>query len=122
MFTAGVFNPRPPGRMRPASEFSMTPEGYFTKDKALWILKLKSLHTMGGSSGDVSEEPVTWEKRKYGWRISCDVGEATKVLKSSFSNLSVTSPTLQLILQPFRRFTYVTAHSSTLSLLHLRHS
>ena len=40
----------------------------------------------------------------------------------SFSNLSVTSPTSQLILQPFRRFTYDTAHSPTLQLLHLRHS
>ena len=28
----------------------------------------------------------------------------------------------QLILQPFRRFTYVTTHSPTLPLLHLRHS
>ena len=28
----------------------------------------------------------------------------------------------QLILQPFRRFTYVTIHSPTLLLLHLRHS
>ena len=35
---------------------------------------------------------------------------------------SVTSPTSQLILQPFRRFTYVTDHSPTLPLLHLRHS
>ena len=40
----------------------------------------------------------------------------------SFSNLSVSSPTSQLILQPFRRLTYVTAHSPTLPLLHLRHS
>ena len=40
----------------------------------------------------------------------------------SFSNLSVTTPTSQLILQPFHRFTYVTAHSPTLPLLHLRHS
>ena len=40
----------------------------------------------------------------------------------SFSNLSVTSPTPQLIFQPFCRFTYVTAHSPTLPLLHLRHS
>ena len=40
----------------------------------------------------------------------------------SFSNLSVTSPTSQLILQPFRRFTYVTAHSPTLPLLYLCHS
>ena len=35
---------------------------------------------------------------------------------------TVTLPTSQLILQPFRRFTYVTAHSQTLPLLHLRHS
>ena len=42
--------------------------------------------------------------------------------QSSISNLSVTSPTSQLILQPFRRFTYITAHSPTLLLLHLRHS
>ena len=65
--------------------------------------------------------------------MSCDVGEVTESLEneqsypqyneqSSYSNLSVTSPTSQLILQPFRRFTYVTAHSSTLPLLHPRHS
>ena len=41
---------------------------------------------------------------------------------SSFSNLSVTSPTSQLILQPLPRFTYVTIHSPTIPLLHLRHS
>ena len=40
----------------------------------------------------------------------------------SFSNPSVVLPTSQLILQPFRRFTYVTTHSPTLPLLHLRHS
>ena len=40
----------------------------------------------------------------------------------SFSDLSVTSPTSQLILQPFRRFTYVIAHSPTLQSLHIRHS
>ena len=33
----------------------------------------------------------------------------------------VASPTSQLILQPFRRFIYVTAHSTTVPLLHLRH-
>ena len=31
------------------------------------------------------------------------------------------SPMLQLILQPFRRFTYVTLHSTALPFLHLRH-
>ena len=40
----------------------------------------------------------------------------------SLSNLSVTSPTSHLILLPFRRFIYVTAHSPTLPLLHLSHS
>ena len=35
---------------------------------------------------------------------------------------SVTSPTSQLNLQPFRRFNYVTDHSPTLPLIHLRHS
>ena len=40
----------------------------------------------------------------------------------SFSKISITSPTSQLILQPFPRFTYVTAHSPTLPLLHLRHN
>ena len=49
--------------------------------------------------------------------MSCDVGELC-----SFSKLSVTSPTSQLILEPFPRFTYVTTHSPTLPLLHLRHS
>ena len=32
---------------------------------------------MGGSPGDVSEDPVTLEKRNKGWRMRCDVGEAT---------------------------------------------
>ena len=41
---------------------------------------------------------------------------------SSFSNPSGALPTLQLILQPFRCFIYVTAYSPTLPLLHLRHS
>ena len=40
----------------------------------------------------------------------------------SFSNLSVTSPTSQLILQPFRRLTYVTTHSPTLPSPYLRHN
>ena len=43
-------------------------------------------------------------------------------MQSSFSNVSITSPTSQLILQPFRCFTYVAAHSPTLPLVHLRHS
>ena len=67
-------------------------------------------------------------KRRKGLRMRYDVGEAMESLEneqssqsqsqqSSFSNLSVTSSTSQLILQPFSRFTYVTAHSPTLPLL-----
>ena len=41
---------------------------------------------------------------------------------SSFSNPSIALPTSQLILQPFRRFTYVISHSPILPLLHLHHS
>ena len=57
--------------------------------------------------------------------MNCDVGETMEGLENelwSFSNPSVTSPASQLILQPFRRFTYITAYSPTLPTLHLRHS
>ena len=57
--------------------------------------------------------------------MSCDVGEVTERLENglcSFSNLSVISSTSQLILQSFCYFTYVTAHSPILPLLHLRYS
>ena len=37
---------------------------------------------MGGSPGDVSEVPVTQEKQKKGWRISCDVDEAIEGLEN----------------------------------------
>ena len=32
--------------------------------------------------GQLSEEPVTYEKRKKGWRMSCDVGEAKEALEN----------------------------------------
>ena len=38
---------------------------------------------MGGSPGDLSEYPVTYEKRKEGWRMSSDVGEATEGFRMS---------------------------------------
>ena len=66
-------------------------------------------------SCNVGQVPMTWVKQRKGCRMSCDVGGA------SFSNSYIASPTSQLILQPFRRFTYVTAHSTSLPLLHLRH-
>ena len=48
-------------------------------------------------------------------------GDVGAVYGASFSNPYIASPMSQLILQPFRRFTYVTAHSTALPLLHLRH-
>ena len=54
-------------------------------------------------------------KRRKGRRISCGVGEVTERLEN------VALPTSQLILQPFRCFTYVTADSATLLSLLLRH-
>ena len=32
--------------------------------------------------GELSEELVTWEKRKKGWRMNCDVGEAKEGLEN----------------------------------------
>ena len=57
---------------------------------------------------------------KKGWGTRGPVSDIYEL--SSFSNLFVTSPTSQLILQPFRRFTYATAHSPTRPLFHVRHS
>ena len=65
--------------------------------------------------------------------MSCDVGEVTEISahsprfqllhlrQSSFSNPSLALPTSKLIRQPFRCFTYATAHSPTLLSLFLRH-
>ena len=47
-------------------------------------------------------------RRRKGWRMSCDVGEVTERLENELCS--------------FCRFTYVTTHSPTLPLLHLRHS
>ena len=38
--------------------------------------------TMGGSPGELSEELVTYEKWKKGWRMNCDVGEAREGLEN----------------------------------------
>ena len=63
----------------------------------------------------------SWSDGKVGeWAELIDI--EIDIQQSSFSNLSITSPTSQLILQPFRCFTYVTAHSSTLPLVYLRYS
>ena len=62
--------------------------------------------------------------------MSYDVGKAEPhspkltslhLRHSPFYNPFAALPTSQLILQPFRRFTYVTARSTTFPLLHVRH-
>ena len=73
---------------------------------------------MGDSPGDVSEEPVTQEKR----RAHSPSFPSLHLRHSSLSNFSATSHTSQLILQPFRHLTYVTTHSPTLPSLYLSHS
>ena len=96
------------------------------------------------SNGRAVEWAVTQVKRRKGWRMSYDVGKTFRSLylrHSSFSSPSYafptsqlilqpfrcftyiidTSPTSQLILQPYRRFIYATAHSITSPPLHLRH-
>ena len=40
------------------------------------------LENMGGSTCDVSEESLTYEKRKKGWRMSCDAGKETEGLEN----------------------------------------
>ena len=61
-----------------------------------------------------------------GWKCASSAHSPTfpslHLRHSSFSNPSVAFPTSQLILQPFRCFTYITVHSPTLPLLHLHHS
>ena len=42
--------------------------------------KVTMFSRMGGSPGELSEELVTQEKRKEGWRMNCHVGEATEGL------------------------------------------
>ena len=57
--------------------------------------------------------------------LNANMTSAYKILPhppTSFSNPYIASPTSQLILQSFCCFTYVTAHSTDLALLHLRHS
>ena len=42
--------------------------------------KIYSTKAMGGSPGELSEELVTKGKLKNGWRMNCDVGDATEGL------------------------------------------
>ena len=44
--------------------------------------RLLGIDYMGGSPDELSEELVMQEKRKKGWRMNCDVGEATEGLEN----------------------------------------
>ena len=66
--------------------------------------------SMGGSPGDVSEEPA-----------HSPTVLSLHLRHNSFANPSVALPTSQLILQRFRCFTYITAHFPTLLSLLLHH-
>ena len=94
------------------------------------------------NNGRVGEWDVTYVKRRKGWRMSCDVGEVMESLENQnelwrrwsdwklgewaeFIVIVIAELILQTFLslhQPFRRFTYVTAHSLTLPSLYLSHS
>ena len=87
---------------------------YLTDDCRYWILT-KSVNSFSTTLSDD-------HRRKYAlfFYLGSDQIRGARALKNQ--DLLVTSPTSQLILQPFYRFTYVTAHSPTLPLLYLRHS
>ena len=48
----------------------------------LQFKKNYSTKAMGDSPGELSEDLVTQEKRKKGWRMNCDIGEATEGLEN----------------------------------------
>ena len=87
-----------------------------------WI-KWRACDVVEAKEGLKNELWRRWSTRSV-WEWASPTSKALHLihLASSFSNLSVTSPTSQLILQPFPRFTYATAHSPTLPSLYLRHS
>ena len=79
--------------------------------KILW--RRRSKRRVGGWA-------VTEVKQRKGWRIRCDVGKATEGLENElwrrWSDKAwrmSTSPTSQIILKPFFRFSYVTESSLT---------
>ena len=82
--------------------------------KSAWISSCRGIQCDASALTAAQGRLARWIK----WR-ACDVGEAKEGLESSFSNLSITSPTSHLILQPFCRSTCITAQSPTLPLLHL---
>ena len=47
-----------------------------------WKFQCYDKNIVGGSPGELSEELVMQEKQKKGWRMNCDLGEATKGLEN----------------------------------------
>ena len=88
------------------------------------IYIIMHLVSLGGSPGNVSEEPVTQEKPKKlcsfsNLSITSPVTAHSPTLPSfylrhsSFFNPSVASPMSQFVFKPFFRFSYVTGSSIT---------
>ena len=71
-------------KCRTNREPSIWPEAWLLKH-----LQLKQQNFMGGSPGELSEELVTQEKRKKGWRMNCDVGEVTEILENELCYISL---------------------------------
>ena len=46
------------------------------------MVLMSTTFVMGSSPGELSEELVMQAKRKKGWRMNCDVGEATEGLEN----------------------------------------
>ena len=81
----------------------------------------------------VGEWAVTFVKQRNGWRMSFDVGKATEGLENELRRWwsdgkvgkwaeLIVIVIAELILQPFRPFTNVTAHSPSLPSLYPRHN
>ena len=83
---------------------------------------LRFSYVSGSSLTSPGEPPMTLTDQERVFDFS-SFEKPKKLLfaESSFSNLSLTSPTSQLIFQPFRCFTYFTAHFPTLLSILLSH-
>ena len=84
--------------------------------KSLWCRR---------SETRVGEWAVMLVKQRNGWTMSCDVCKAMEGLENElwcWWSDGKFEEWAELILQPFRCFTNVTAHSPTLPSLYLRHS
>ena len=64
-------------------------------------------------------------KQRKGWKMSCDIGKLMEGLENElwhrWSDRKV-GESAELILQPFRHFTYITTHSPTFPSVYLHHS